>query len=91
MTADSSRSTYWDVVKGIGITAVVWGHCMTRFGAFVYLFHLALFFFATGFFYNEKKYGDSPFAYFGTRLNGCWLPFIPPCSFFCTTPWSGSI
>ena len=44
--------------------------------AFVYLFHLAVFFFATGYFYHEEKYGDSPFRYFGVRLAGCWPRFF---------------
>ena len=68
----SSRSFYWDIVKGLGIIAIVLGHSGYFAGAFVYLFHLALFFFITGYFYNEAKYGDDPFAYFGARLSGAW-------------------
>ncbi len=68
----SSRSFYWDIVKGLGIIAIVLGHSGYFAGAFVYLFHLALFFFITGYFYNEARYGDDPFAYFGARLAGSW-------------------
>lgn len=68
----SSRSLYWDIVKGFGIIAIVLGHAGLPGGAFVYLFHLALFFFVTGYFYNEKKYGDNPFLYLGARLAGFW-------------------
>jgi hypothetical protein len=58
-TQKKARSLYWDIVKGWGIIAIVLGHTGYFAGAFVYLFHLALFFFITGYFYNETKYGDS--------------------------------
>lgn len=77
-----SRSLYWDVVKGLGIIAIVLGHTGYFAGAFVYLFHLALFFFITGYFYNEKKYGDSPFLYFGVRLAGSWPKYMFYTLFF---------
>ena len=77
-----SRSLYWDIVKGLGITAIVLGHTGYFAGAFVYLFHLALFFFITGYFYNEKKYGDSPFLYFGVRLSGAWPKYMFYTLFF---------
>ena len=53
-----SRSPYWDIVKGIGIIAIVLGHSCYFAVGFVYLFHLALFFFVSGYLYSEKKYGD---------------------------------
>ncbi len=77
-----SRSLYWDVVKGLGIIAIVLGHTGYFAGAFVYLFHLALFFFITGYFYNEKKYGDAPFLYFGVRLAGSWPKYMFYTLFF---------
>ena len=45
-----SRSPYWDIVKGIGIIAIVLGHSCYFAVGFVYLFHLALFFFVSGHF-----------------------------------------
>lgn len=77
-----SRSLYWDVVKGLGIIAIVLGHTGYFAGAFVYLFHLALFFFITGYFYNEKKYGDAPFLYFGVRMSGSWPKYMFYTLFF---------
>ena len=44
-TQKKARSLYWDIVKGWGIIAIVLGHTGYFAGAFVYLFHLALFFF----------------------------------------------
>lgn len=78
----SSRSLYWDIVKGIGIFAIVLGHTGYFAGAFVYLFHLALFFFITGYFYKETKYGDTPFLYFGVRLAACWPKYMIYTLFF---------
>lgn len=78
----SSRSLYWDIVKGLGIIAIVLGHTGYFGGAFVYLFHLALFFFITGYFYNETKYGDTPFLYFGVRLASSWPKYMFYTLFF---------
>lgn len=75
MSRAADRSSYWDIVKGFAVITVVMGHCGV-FPAFVYLFHLAVFFFVTGFFYNEEKYGDAPFRYFAARLAGCWPRFF---------------
>ena len=49
MSRAADRSSYWDIVKGFAVITVVMGHCGV-FPAFVYLFHLAVFFFVTGFF-----------------------------------------
>lgn len=76
----SARSPYWDIVKGLGIITIVLGH--SRPSPFVYLFHLALFFFITGYFFNETKYGDSPFLYFGVRLQGSWPKYFFYTSIF---------
>lgn len=77
-----TRSLYWDIVKGWGIIAIVLGHTGYFGGAFVYLFHLALFFFITGYFYKEEKYGDTPFLYFGSRLAGAWPRYMFYTLFF---------
>lgn len=76
------RSLYWDIVKGISIIAIVLGHAGLRGTAFVYLWHLAIFFFATGYFFNEQKYGRDPFGYFGKRLSGAWPRFMFYSFFF---------
>lgn len=67
----TGRSLYWDIFKGLAIIMIVFGHT-GHGGAFVYLFHLELFFFATGFLYNEMKYGDQPFTFLQKRIEGAW-------------------
>lgn len=76
------RSNYWDLVKGLGIITIVLGHSCYFAVAFVYLFHLALFFFVSGFLYSEKKYGDAPFAFFCARLSGAWPRYMIYTSLF---------
>ena len=68
--------------KGMGHYCDRAGHTGYFAGAFVYLFHLALFFFITGYFYNETKYGDTPFLYFGSRLAGAWPRYMFYTLFF---------
>lgn len=67
----TGRSLYWDIFKGLAIIMIVFGHT-GHGGAFVYLFHLELFFFVTGFLYNEMKYGDQPFTFLQKRIEGAW-------------------
>lgn len=77
MSETASRSLYWDMIKGLGILAIVLGHCSHgALTAFVYLFHLAVFFFVTGFLFKEDKYGNAPFTYLGIRLAGVWPRYM---------------
>lgn len=66
---------YWDILKGIGALAIVFGHTYPTIGVFVYLFHLVLFFFVSGFLYSEAKYGDEPFYFISKRLQSTWLRY----------------
>lgn len=77
---NSYRDYTWDVVRGIGILMVVLGHCAMRpLVDFVYLFHMGLFFFVSGYFMkiadkgaflvNEKRY-------IKRKLRTLWLPFV---------------
>lgn len=74
--AKQERSLFWDIIKGLGIIMIVFGHTGFPGGGFVYLFHLELFFLVTGYLYNEKKYGDDPFLYFARRFGGSWPRYM---------------
>lgn len=65
--------TYWNTVKGLGIIAIVVGHTGSPFTPYMYMYHLALFFFISGFLYKQK-YSADPFNYFTTRLRRLWWP-----------------
>lgn len=82
MAEGKQRSLLWDIFKGFGIIFIVFGHTGKVGGAIVYLFHLALFFFVTGYFFNEEKYGDRPFVYLGHRIAGAWPKYVLYCIFF---------
>lgn len=74
------RNRYWDVIKGLGIIAVVLGHAGIQ-GYFVSSFDLALFFFVAGHFYNDKYTADI-FSYFGKKLERLWWPTFKYTAFF---------
>ena len=67
---------YWDIVKGIGIILVVVGHFCWDLTQFIYLFHLPLFFFVSGYLYNENKYGDNPYLNVAARLKSSWMKYV---------------
>ncbi len=49
-----ARDLRIDVLKGIGIILVVWGHCVGIFIREIYIFHIPLFFFLSGLFFSSK-------------------------------------
>ncbi len=67
---------YWSIVKGIAIFLVVLGHTGGGTERFVSIFHLAVFFFASGYFYTEEKYGDKPIRHAWLRLKSVWLQYF---------------
>ncbi len=69
------KDQYWNIVKGLGILAVVLGHSGSPVTPYVYMYHLALFFFISGYLYKES-YSTDPFVYFAGRLRRLWLPMI---------------
>ena len=67
---------YWDVVKGIGIIAIVLGHSASRLTAFVYLWHVPLFFFAAGFFAAMTPKEGSFWAFLLKKIRSLLLPYV---------------
>ena len=70
------RESYWDVVKGIAIVSIVIGHAVDFLSPYVYLYHLAIFFFVGGYFYNENKYVDAPYMYVGKLFQGVYFKYV---------------
>ena len=75
---NSKRELTWDIAKGIGIISIVIRHITINKIAhdFVYMYHLAIFYFLSAYFYNENKYGDKPFEFFAQRLKTTWPKFV---------------
>ena len=55
---DQSRINWIDIYKGIMISLVVIGHATGKFNAWIYQFHMAAFFFCSGFLSNIEKKGN---------------------------------
>lgn len=72
------RNVRIDIIKGIGIMLIVLGHTQMPYSRFVNLFHVALFFIASGYCFSEK-YSES-FAnvkvFVVKRIKRLYIPFI---------------
>jgi fucose 4-O-acetylase-like acetyltransferase len=45
------REQYWNIVKGLGMIAIVFWHAGSPVTPYVYMYHVALFFFVSGYLY----------------------------------------
>lgn len=69
------RNKSMDIAKAIGIILVVIGHSDSPLTSFVYLFHMPLFFFISGYFYKDE-YSDKPLNLIIKRLKTLYVPFV---------------
>ena len=74
----SRRNPTIDVLKGICILFMVGGHSGFPIKSFIYLFHMAVFFMASGYCYKESNSEDSDhFLRFVVRkLKTLWFPYV---------------
>lgn len=79
---DSNNRKFWDIFKGLSILFIVIGHSCYFLVPFVYLFHLAIFFFIGGYLYNEDKYGNDPGKYLLVKLKTNWPKYFGYSMFF---------
>lgn len=72
------RNTKIDVIKGMAIILVVLGHCGFPATNFIYLFHMAVFFIASGYCWNENNVEtlDGLQNYFIKKIKGLYLPYV---------------
>lgn len=66
---------YLTVAKAILIFAIVLGHCEAPVKNFVYLFHVAAFFFISGYFYKDE-YSKRPFYFLKKKVQSIYVPFF---------------
>lgn len=67
---------YMDIAKALGIIAVVLGHSgVSPIEHFVNLYHMSLFFFISGYFYNNK-YTSDPKTLIKRRLLSLYKPYL---------------
>ncbi len=75
---DKSRNIQMDIIRGIGMILIVLAHTGSPFDHFVYLFHLALFFILSGYFFkvDNVKDGNSLKIFIKKRIKRLYLPYI---------------
>ena len=81
------RNKVIDIIKGYGICLMVCGHSGAPFTNWIYLFHMALFFIASGYLWNEcnvvtKK---NVVQYVKRKAKSLWVPFVLINLFFTVT------
>ena len=66
----------FNIMKGLAIISVVIGHCsVPMVEGFVNQYHLAVFYFIAGYFFNPS-YMDKPLEFIKKRFNRLYLPFV---------------
>ncbi|WP_022752753.1 acyltransferase family protein [Butyrivibrio fibrisolvens] len=76
---NNDRNKKIDVMRGMLITMVVWGHCNLPGTKFVYLFHMTAFIMISGYFYKVKAYSfDQLVKTLGNIVRKYWLQYVIP-------------
>lgn len=72
----NKRLDYNDLAKSLGMLTIIWGH--VRLGdwsnAFVYAWHIPLFFFLSGMVFNKSKYSDFT-SFFVKKVKSLLIPY----------------
>lgn len=99
---EKERIDYFDIAKAIGIWFVILGHLTTNkiLLSFIYSFHIPLFFFISGYFFNRSKtilevlkssFKDLIIPYFCFNifnLSICWIsPYLHPELYYNLQGW----
>lgn len=71
-------NNYITIAKALGIILMVIGHsgCPKLLFNVIYLFHMPLFFFCSGFFFSEMLSKNSVFKFLKKRVKGLYIPFV---------------
>lgn len=74
---NKTRNVQMDILRGIGIILIVLGHSGFQYTHFLYLFHLAIFFIVSGYFFNEDyvKDKESLKRYIIKKIKRLYIPF----------------
>ena len=74
----NTRNVRIDIIKGIGISLIVLGHTQMFLSQFVNLFHVGLFFIASGYCFKEKNSDDLSGVgrFFVKRVKQLYVPFV---------------
>lgn len=74
---ETKHNSFFSIYKGLGILLIVVGHAAlyTSIYYFVYLFHIAIFFFVAGYFFNDK-YLETPLLFLKKKLIRYYIPWV---------------
>lgn len=72
------RNNRMDIFKGLAILSMVLAHCGFPFTQEIYLFHMAAFFMASGYFYNPKNSSTllSTGKYIWKKILALYVPYV---------------
>lgn len=68
------RDQYVDVVRGMAMVLVVLGHTLMPAMPYIYMFHVALFFFVTGYLFHWR-HAEAPVSFLLGRWRRLWVPY----------------
>lgn len=82
--SSGQRDKKIDLLKGMGIILMVFRHTEAPLSEFVLLFHMAVFFIASGYLFNQSKITDfrSLIGYTFRKIKSLWLPYFLFSSLF---------
>lgn len=74
----SKRDSLIDILKGLGIICMVAGHSGAPITQFIYLFHMAIFFIASGYCFKENCSSDIKEVkeFFKRKIISLWFPYV---------------
>ena len=80
----TNRDLTWDAIKGIAILLMVVGHsgCPSYLRNFIYLFHMGLFYYASGHFFKAKGMAEF-LPFLKKKLLGLYWPFVKWGGYLC--------
>lgn len=78
ITIVKKRNDTASIVKAIGIILMVIGHseCPKYLNDYLYMFHMPLFFFCSGYFFKKPKDFYMVRTFVNKRIKGLYLPYI---------------
>ncbi len=78
------KDNYLSIAKAIGIILMVVGHTIgpNFFCRFIYMFHMPLFFFCSGYFYKEPQNFNQIEEFVIKRIKGLYFPYLKWCFIF---------
>lgn len=82
--ASINKKNHIAIAKAIGIILMVVGHsgCPITISRFIYIFHMPLFFFFSGYFFKEITTKKSLIVFTMKKINGLYLPYLKWSIFF---------